>query len=287
MSDVIDLDHLAIAAEHAFGNFARYYAELGGHPQSGGYSPGFHWSQVRFDGGAKRGHMKIEMLEPANVAEFDFLRRFLDRNGPGPHHLTFKVPDLAATLAEVRAKGYEPASEDLESPTWKEAFLHPRQCHGIVVQLAQVGPDAGDDHAADDGGEADGSDEELWPADDPQIPPPPAPPARLDRLVHLVADADAARALFVDVLGGEPTSEGDSAEGRWTELAWRGGGILRLVRPTGAAAAWMGSRIGRLHHVAFTVADPTDVRGARAVGEGVWELAPELNLGIRLRLTRR
>ncbi|MDY7103569.1 MAG: VOC family protein [Actinomycetota bacterium] len=281
MSDVIDLDHLAIAAEHAFANFARYYGELGGHPQHGGYSPGFHWSQVGFDSRSPDGRMKIEMLEPANVVEFDFLRRFLDRNGPGPHHLTFKVPDLAATLVEVRAKGYEPASENLDSPTWKEAFLHPRQCHGIVVQIAQLGPDA------DDGEDGADDEEGLWPVDEPQIPPPPAPPARLDHLVHLVADTDAARGLFVDVLGGEPVADGDSAEGRWSELAWPGGGVIRLVEPTGAAKAWMGSRIGRLHHVAFTVADPADVHGARAVGEGVWELAPELNLGVRLRLTRR
>lgn len=280
MGDVIDLDHLAIAAEHAFENFARYYADLGGVPQGGGYSPGFHWSQVRFDSSVAGGRMKIEMLEPADVAQFDFLRRFLDRNGPGPHHMTFKVPDLAATLAEVGAKGYEPVSVDLESPTWKEAFLHPRQCHGVVVQLAQLGPDA-------TGDPADSSDDDLWPAGEPPIPPSPARAARLDRVVHLAADPNAAHQLFADVLGGEPVGEGDSAEGRWSELRWPGGGVLRLVEPTGAAAAWMGGRIGRVHHVAFAVTDAAAVRGARAVGEGAWEVAPERNLGVRLRLTHR
>src|SRR5258707_7761496 len=65
------------------------------------------------------------------------LFRSLARHGDGPHHLTYKVDDLEATLARVEAAGYTPVSVDLSDPMWKEAFLLPRDAHGTVVQLAE------------------------------------------------------------------------------------------------------------------------------------------------------
>ena len=62
----------------------------------GGDTPGFYSAQVRFANG-----MKVEGLEPRRVEENDFLARFLAASGPGPHHLTFKVPDIRAALAAL------------------------------------------------------------------------------------------------------------------------------------------------------------------------------------------
>src|SRR5262249_34192796 len=63
---------------------------------------------------------------------------FVARHGPGPHHLTYKVDDLATTLDRVRTAGYQPVNVDLSDPDWKEAFLHPREAHGTVVQPAEA-----------------------------------------------------------------------------------------------------------------------------------------------------
>src|SRR5207253_1684244 len=66
---------------------------------------------------------------------------------------------------------------------WKEAFLHPKQSHGIVVQLAQSAPH---DHVAQF-----------------DLPPPRITgPSSLVRIVHLVADLDGALGLFEQTLGG-------------------------------------------------------------------------------------
>jgi methylmalonyl-CoA/ethylmalonyl-CoA epimerase len=267
-TDHVDLDHLAVAAESAWDLWSRYGHDLGGRFVGGGPTSGFHWSQARFDGG-----MKIEMLQPHDVEAFDFLRRFLDHSGPGPHHLTFKVPDLGAMIPRVEAAGAQVVGIDLESPTWKEAFLHPRTSHGIVVQLAQ---EEGDDPPFLDGTDT--------------LPPGRcATPARLRHVEHLVADLDAALDLFAGPLAGEVDDDGADPDGRWSELRWPGPGRIRLVAPADdERRAWLADRPGRLHHVAFDVDDPAVVPDAGPPGPGgVREIDPARNLGVRLRLHPR
>ena len=46
-----------------------------------------------------------------------FLHRFLAMRGPGPHHVTFKVRDIRASLEEARACGYTPVGFDDRSPS--------------------------------------------------------------------------------------------------------------------------------------------------------------------------
>src|SRR5262245_22983658 len=88
-----DLDHVAIATERASDAWPRYVGQLGGEWLGGMPESGFAWGQIRYANG-----MRLEVLEPYEPERNDFLRRFLDRNGPGPHHLTFKVPDLVDAL---------------------------------------------------------------------------------------------------------------------------------------------------------------------------------------------
>jgi methylmalonyl-CoA/ethylmalonyl-CoA epimerase len=206
------------------------------------------------------------------VAENDFLRRFLDRNGPGPHHLTFKVGDIASAIGAAEQAGYRPVGIDLRDPTWKEAFLHPRDIPGVVVQLAWTSNQWEDDYP------------EGWP------PPRTVTPARLDRVVHGVADLDEGLRLFAGLLGGLESGRGDDVDGRWVELGWEGGARVRLVTPTATPsplATWIGGRPGRVHHLAFSTEDPGAVGGAVALegaGEPLWEIPPERNQGTRLRL---
>lgn len=252
-----DLDHVAVAAEHVELLWPRYAGDLGGTWEGGGTSPGFYSAQVRYANG-----MKVEGLHPAGVEHNDFLRRFLDHSGPGPHHLTFKVPDLRAALDEAAGSGFTPVGVNLSDPGWQEAFLHPKQAHGIVVQLAQSG----------EGGE--------WVPEPEPAGFPAGPTAVLDHVAHAVADLDAARALFEIVLGGRVVDE----DGGGVLLAWPGPGRVRLVE-LDADDAWLEGRSGRLHHLAFRVADPAAVAGAVALGDGRYEVPPEDNLGARLVLT--
>ena len=111
MIEGIDLDHVAIAMDDVALGWPRYRAELSGVWLGGGETPGFYCCQLQYANG-----MKLELLHPSRVDENDFLARFLVRSGPGPHHLTFKVPDLPAALEEVRATGLEPVAVNLDDP---------------------------------------------------------------------------------------------------------------------------------------------------------------------------
>ena len=42
-------------------------------------------------------------------------------------------------MSTAEAAGYQPINVDMRDPYWKEAFLHPKQSCGVVVQLAREG----------------------------------------------------------------------------------------------------------------------------------------------------
>lgn len=129
------LDHVAFGVPDAAAVTPFLVGKLGGRPFEAGPGAGFLWWQWRFARGAR-----LEVLEPSGPPG-GFVHRFLAARGPGVHHVTFKVPDLAVAAARVRASGYEVVGYNDESPSWKECFLHPKQAHGIVVQLAEAHPE--------------------------------------------------------------------------------------------------------------------------------------------------
>ena len=88
--------------------------------------------------GDERGGMKVELLEPWDVEQNDFLERFLTRHGDGVRTTSpSRSTTSPATIERVRAAGYEPVGIDLSDPQWREAFLLPKEAHGTVVQLAE------------------------------------------------------------------------------------------------------------------------------------------------------
>lgn len=217
-----DLDHLAIGTPELTDGWELFGGLLGGTWAYGGDSPGYWWGQLEFAAGPK-----IELLTPTGGPDAAFLERFLASRGAGPHHFNFLVSDIGEALARTRALRIEPVGVSLESPRWKEAFLHPRSAHGIVIQLAQQ----------------EGS---------PVAPPPaglpaPGPATHFDLIEYHVGDLDGAVRLFRDVLGGQPGPAGpDDTSTGTAELTWPGGTTIRLVREDGLPLG------GGLHHVRFT-----------------------------------
>ena len=57
------------------------------------------------------------------------------RTGPPPPHVQGARP--GRRIAGARSLGIEPVGIDTRYPEWQEAFLHPKQAFGIMVQLAQ------------------------------------------------------------------------------------------------------------------------------------------------------
>jgi methylmalonyl-CoA/ethylmalonyl-CoA epimerase len=130
----IRFDHIAIAVP-AMSQAAPFLAgELGGVPDAGcpSMARAFTWGTYAYEGGGS-----IEVLEPLGAS--GFLHRFLAERGPSIHHVTFTVPSLDEISARAEAVGYDVVGRDDSDPEWREAFLHPKQALGIVVQFAQPG----------------------------------------------------------------------------------------------------------------------------------------------------
>jgi len=238
------LDHVAIGTRVLTDGFELFGGLLGGAWGYGGYSPGYWWGQLLFTSGPK-----IELLTPTVGPDSAFLDRFLTARGAGPHHLNFSVGDIESTLARVRALGIEPVGVELSNPRWKEAFLHPKTAHGIVIQVAQ----------------------QYGGAPRPPAPaalPDPGAPSAFTLVEHHVADLDGAATLFVQALDGEVVRR-DSGS---AELTWDNGARIRLVQSAAHPIGGLGDLHFRRLHGSF---EPAELIRCQDLSE---------RLGIRLRL---
>jgi methylmalonyl-CoA/ethylmalonyl-CoA epimerase len=87
------------------------------------------------------GESEIELLEPLGPGSG--LARFLDRHGEGLHHVCFDTADVAGELGAVKAKGAELIDAVPRAGLAGQiAFLHPRACAGVLVELATPAGDA-------------------------------------------------------------------------------------------------------------------------------------------------
>ena len=83
------------------------------------------------------GQVKLELVAPTD--DTTGVARFLDSRGEGFHHVCFEVPDLSAALTRLGLDGVElidtTPRPGAEGPV---AFLHPRSCHGVLVELIEA-----------------------------------------------------------------------------------------------------------------------------------------------------
>lgn len=129
-------DHVALAARDVVPALRVFVGDLGSTIVSGGSPGAFRALQLRV--GSAADGMTVELLEPWDTSVSDFLVRFLDRHGAGPHHLTFKTDDLTAEYRRMEGLGLRPVGLQDESDVWREFFLHPSETPGTVIQIAQL-----------------------------------------------------------------------------------------------------------------------------------------------------
>jgi methylmalonyl-CoA/ethylmalonyl-CoA epimerase len=83
------------------------------------------------------GESKVELVEPTD--DTTGVARFLASKGEGFHHVCFEVANLAETLLRLEIDGIElidtAPRKGAEGPV---AFLHPRSCHGVLVELIEA-----------------------------------------------------------------------------------------------------------------------------------------------------
>jgi methylmalonyl-CoA/ethylmalonyl-CoA epimerase len=98
----------------------------------------------------------LERMYPADGAFVQTLeadgdgvvQRFLDKRGPGLHHVAFRVDAIDAALADLHGRGVALLDERARPGGMgtRIAFLHPSAAGGVLVELVE---DAREDRAAD------------------------------------------------------------------------------------------------------------------------------------------
>jgi methylmalonyl-CoA/ethylmalonyl-CoA epimerase len=89
---------------------------------------GFRWAQYDFGRQASR----LELIAPE--AEDTFLTEYLDKHGPGLHHVTLEVADIDAVIAAVESADLR-VVDYREFEDWTEAFIPPSNPTGTLFQL--------------------------------------------------------------------------------------------------------------------------------------------------------
>ncbi len=83
------------------------------------------------------GESKLELVQPTD--DTTGVARFLDSRGEGFHHLCLEVANLAEELTRLGIDGVElidsAPRRGAEGPV---AFVHPRACHGVLVELIEA-----------------------------------------------------------------------------------------------------------------------------------------------------
>ena len=79
----------------------------------------------------------VELLSP--LGEDTPVGRYLERNGPGLHHVAYAVGDIDATLTELADKGIELIDSTPRTGirASRVAFLHPRSTDGVLTEIVQ------------------------------------------------------------------------------------------------------------------------------------------------------
>lgn len=91
----------------------------------------------RRDRGGRVPGVKLELLE--GTAPTSPIAKFVDKRGPGLHHITLRVDDIRAALGDLKARGVRLIDEEPRSGAEGAlvAFIHPSSAHGVLVELKQ------------------------------------------------------------------------------------------------------------------------------------------------------
>jgi methylmalonyl-CoA epimerase len=84
----------------------------------------------------------LELLEA--TSDDSAIARYIAKRGPGLHHITLRVDDIRAALAQLKARNVRLIDEEPRRGAEQAlvAFVHPSAAHGVLVELKQAPPPA-------------------------------------------------------------------------------------------------------------------------------------------------
>jgi methylmalonyl-CoA epimerase len=132
---ILKIDHIGIAVESMEGSLAVFEGLLG---------LGLAGTETVAEQRVKTaflpvGDSEIELLESTDSE--GPIAKFIASRGQGMQHIAFRVEDLEASLAELKARGVRLLDEVPRKGAGgaRIAFIHPKATGGVLVELCERG----------------------------------------------------------------------------------------------------------------------------------------------------
>ena len=132
MNNEIKMDHVGIAVR-SIQEALPFYKTLGLLP-SFEYIPS---EKVKVACLILENGVSVELLEPTNSTSV--IDKFLNKRGPGLHHICFRVKSLKTTLEILKKKGIKLIDQKPHKGAGGclVAFVHPHATNGVLVELSE------------------------------------------------------------------------------------------------------------------------------------------------------
>jgi methylmalonyl-CoA epimerase len=84
------------------------------------------------------GESRLELLEP--TSENSVIAKFIAKRGEGLHHVSLRVPDLAAAVERLKKDGVRLVSEEVKvgAGGHRYVFVHPSSTGGVLLELVEA-----------------------------------------------------------------------------------------------------------------------------------------------------
>lgn len=130
-----EIDHLGIAVK-SLAEAKKFYEQLGLQPMP---DETVEAEQVRLSM-IPVGESRIELLEPTSPDSP--IAKFLEKRGPGIHHIALHVEDLSGTIERLKANGTRLISDEIKIGAGGHlyVFVHPSSTGGVLLELVEDAP---------------------------------------------------------------------------------------------------------------------------------------------------
>jgi methylmalonyl-CoA/ethylmalonyl-CoA epimerase len=137
MPNILKIDHLALLVDDMEAALDFWHNALGLEPSQVSEIPA-EQSQIAF---LPAGDSLIELVRP--TSEDSGLKRYLEKRGPGMHHVCLQVDDIVGLLAHLKERGVQLINEEprLGEDGRKYAFVHPKSAFGVMIELYELPSD--------------------------------------------------------------------------------------------------------------------------------------------------
>jgi methylmalonyl-CoA/ethylmalonyl-CoA epimerase len=131
MAKVIRIDHVAILVEDLQATLGFWRDALGMELAQAREIPA-EMAEIAF---LPTGGSEVELVRPTTPDSG--LARYLEKRGPGMHHLCLEVDDLPGMLTQLKQKGIQLINDEprLGEGGRRYAFIHPKSANGVLVEL--------------------------------------------------------------------------------------------------------------------------------------------------------